>query len=105
MPLCLHKRGYGKKTLGIFGLSAEVAVLRVHHRHVRYKQKSILAFKKDEIALALMQVIRSVAFDEESEANSTRTISLDSSTTDDEIFKFTCLQNSKFLNPETRREF
>jgi len=81
----------------ILGLGAEVAALRVHHRHIRYKQTSILAFNQHEIALALMQVIRSVAFDEDSEANSTITISLDSSTTVDEISKITCLHNSKVL--------
>jgi len=81
--------------LSILGLGAEVAVLRVHHRHFRYKQKRYVGFQQDEIASALMQVIRSVAFDGESKANSTRTISLDSSTTVDEIFKTTSLYNSK----------
>jgi len=43
----------------------------------------------------LKQVIRSVAF-EESEANRRRTISLDSSTTVDEISIMTSLHNSVF---------
>ena len=98
------QRGYGEVILVILGIGAEVAGLRVHHRNIRYRQKSILAFKQDEIALALMQVIRSGALDEESEANSTRTISLDSSTTVDEISKINFLHNSKFLNPESQRE-
>ena len=87
----------------ILGLSAQVAALRVHHRHIRYKQKSILAFKQNDIALALMQVIRSVAFDEDSEANSTITISFDSSTTVDEISKITSLHNRKLLKGITMR--
>ena len=94
--------GYGEISLVILGVGAEVAALRVHHRHIRYKQTSILAFKQDEIALALMQVIRSVAFEEESDANSTTTISFDSSTTVDEISKITCLDR-KVLNPESQR--
>jgi len=85
------QRRYGEISLGILGLGAEVAALRIHHRHIRYKQTSILAFKQDEIDSALMQVIRSVAFDEDSEANSTITISFDSSTTVDEISKITSL--------------
>jgi len=100
----LSQRGYGEISLGILGLGAEIAVLRVHHRHIRYRQKSLLIFKQDEIALALMQVIRSVAFDEENEANSMTTISLDSSTTADEISKISSLHNSKVLNPESQRE-
>ena len=87
-------RGYGKIGLVILGLSAEVAALRVHYRHIRYNQTSVSDFKQDEVALALMQVIRSVAFDEDSEANSMTTISLDSSTTVDEISNITSLHNT-----------
>ena len=90
---------YGDLKQGVPGLPTEAAALRVDHRHHRY-MSSMNRCNAKLLPLTLMQVIRSVIFDE-SEANSMRTISLDSSTTVDDISMITSLQNSALTSKET----
>jgi len=85
------KEGYGEIILVILGFGAEAAAPRVHHCHIRYQKYNMKCFPiQIGIPLTITQIIRSVSF-EESEANSTRTISLDSSTIVDDMSKITSL--------------
>jgi len=83
---------YGDFKQGILCISAVASALRVHHRHKRYKQSMKC---KHEITMTLMEVIRSVVFDGR-EASPMRTISLDSSTTVDEMSIMTSLESNAF---------
>ena len=83
---------YGDFKQGILCISAVASALRVHHRHKRYKQSMKC---KHGIIMTLMEVIRSVVFDG-SEASPMRIISLDSSTTVDEMSITTSLESNAF---------